>query len=345
MSRLDLAKMMVESLTKSLGKRLSDHASVVNSHKSLGQLWHAMGLGYVGADHFMLLTTTRQYGPSTALCGAGGRLLVSTNTTPTTEDEVSIESGSSNQASFDRQLKCLKVVEEEGGAVGLNAALSTGLALLMRHRLTRNRATENFGMGRLPSNSLGGHHTLQPATLILLTDGEALRAKGASLELSFGGRQPLKEFYLEPFRWDQRIFCIGVGDHRVNTTELLHPSLRALCEVTGGKHLHLQSPSSLSSMSDTMIRSLAPPRPKEVPIPDPLLRQYNTSDTKVPRGAFVNGGPICCFQQLEAIQGKQSPTTRAMIHYVPRTANNKALQQPTWCIPDPNDGYAGALQN
>jgi len=110
--------------------------------------------------------------------------------------------------------------EWAGGAHGLNAALSHGLGLLSRYRLTRGRIVEHFGMGRLPwmehqmtklskggsaggaddVNNNAGSSPLQPACLILLTDGECLRLPpeegGGSLSLRFGN-MPLREFYRE----------------------------------------------------------------------------------------------------------------------------------------------------
>jgi hypothetical protein len=111
--------------------------------------------------------------------------------------------------------------DEAGGANGLNAALSAGLQLLSRYRL-HNRWTENFGMGRFTSTAsmtptAAGNAAitaLQPACLIVLTDGACLRQSpkdgGGSLQLQYGS-QPLRELYNEPFRWDQRIFCLGIG--------------------------------------------------------------------------------------------------------------------------------------
>ena len=155
--------------------------------------------------------------------------------------------------------KPLPFPEDGGGAIGLNIALSTGFQLLSRHRL-RHRSTENFGMGRLPSPTMtspaakerGGNpgagggpggaagmmetnpggvsHALQPATLILLTDGECLtRPKhegGGSLQLQFGN-MPLREFYSEPFRWDQRFFVL-----------ILEVVVVAIMKVTVYTHLY-----------------------------------------------------------------------------------------------------------
>ena len=167
--------------------------------------------------------------------------------------------------------KVIPFPDDGGGATGLNAALSAGLQLLSRYRLSF-RSTENYGMGRLPSpavlNPGGGGaaiHALQPACLILITDGVCLRSTpsegGGSLQLQYGN-MPLKEFYQEPFRWDQRIFCLGVGGREgISSTQYLHPHLRALCEVTGGSHMMLRSSASLSETTDNLLNLIAPPRP------------------------------------------------------------------------------------
>ena len=113
-----------------------------------------------------------------------------------------------------------KFPEWAGGANGLNTALSHGLGLLSRYRLTRGRSVENFGMGRLPwmehqmtkffkAGTPGGDDgnpaskndsPLQPACLLLLTDGECLSLPpekgGGDLTLRFGN-MPLREFYKE----------------------------------------------------------------------------------------------------------------------------------------------------
>ena len=69
MSRLDLAKMAVESLTKGLNKRAMEHnvqlqQETTNIQKSL----HNLGLGFCQQDQFLLLSTGRQYAdqPATA---------------------------------------------------------------------------------------------------------------------------------------------------------------------------------------------------------------------------------------------------------------------------------------
>jgi len=275
--------------------------------------------------------------------------------------------------------------EDCGGAEGLNAALSAGLQLLSRYRL-HDRSTENFGMGRLPhtammttsstttatastpNNCVPAYRALQPACLILLTDGACLRKSpaegGGPLQLQYG-TMPLREFYKEPFRWDQRVICLGIGGGQnsgdtkeVTSTQYLHPHLRALCEVTGGHHTMVRSPGSLPAMTDRLLRILAPPLPRELPLPDPLKSPVTATNsitmaTTSPNGSssFVNGGPVCCFKALEgdadaaAAGGKAQTSTvyRAMILYVPTPTpqltptdipESVTFSSPLWCIPE-----------
>ncbi len=260
-----------------------------------------------------------------------------------------------------------KFPDDGGGAMGLNIALSAGLQMLSRYRL-KFKATENFGMGRLPSSAIlnptiGGAstHALQPACLIMITDGACLTDPpsegGGNLKLNFSTQ--LREFYQEPFRWDQRIFCLGVGGREtMSSTQFLHPHLRTLCEVTGGSHMMIRSSSSgshsLSHFSDLLVNLIAPQLPRNLPIPDPisLLGQPPPKQNIVKRpngGIFVNGGPVVIFQALEPdmTTGKPSAKHRAGIYYVPishgdallSTAssagdNMPVFQPPVWCIPE-----------
>ena len=421
LSRLDLAKMAVEDLTKGLTRRTQEHNVFLQQQspavqKSMCQI----GLGYCPPNQFLLLSTSRQHTdqPATAACGAGGRLLVGFGPDNIYSSSSGAMDGShgggmgdpfhgggggdgaagpvpgpaNNTASFQRELKQLQASvwdpnaaaqppkgksgssskgfpDDAGGAGGLNAALSAGLQLLSRYRL-HDRATEHFGMGRLPSpammtpNGTFASHALQPACLILLTDGACLRKPpaegGGPLQLQYGS-MPLREWYKEPFRWDQRVICLGIGaspqnkDMSVSSTQYLHPHLRALCEVTGGHHTMLQSTASLSAMTDRLLRILAPPLPRQLPIPDPLKSPVTASSTTTmatssPNGSssFVNGGPVCCFQALEGDMdggggGGQSTMYRAMILYVPCPSTQLtptdvqetvAFPRPLWCIPE-----------
>lgn len=248
--------------------------------------------------------------------------------------------------------------EEAGGAIGLNAALSAGLQLLSRYRL-QHSLTENFGMGRLPNVALQtatgapAYAALQPAVLILVTDGACLRqpasAGGGSLQLQYGS-QPLREFYREPFRWDQRVFCLAIGDYVNEKGQYLHPQLRALCEVTGGSYWLIRKPSGLPT--DQIMKHLRPPMPREMPLPDPLFLSLGstptphlTSTVPSPLGlSFVHAGPVCCFQALETEEGRPSVQRRAMLLYTGSTATTAmtmseggslpTLSQPLWCIPE-----------
>ena len=176
-----------------------------------------------------------------AACGAGGRLLVGSIEDASMADN----SGGTNhggmmvphppdRSDFEHELKRLRTAtlpphdiktgkkrifpEWAGGAIGLSEALSHGLGLLSRYRLTRGRVVEHFGMGRLPwvehqmtklqkddaannaANANANSSPLQPACLVLLTDGECLRLPaeegGGQLSLRFGN-MPLREFYRE----------------------------------------------------------------------------------------------------------------------------------------------------
>lgn len=226
--RLDVAKMSVENLARGLDKRVMEHnrRAVLQAASRLEQF-----------DEFLLLSTGLQpdaggaFGDDHASCGAGGRLLVGAvaegRCSPGgAADDCCRVVPLPDRSEFEHELKRLtvspppsekaggKFPDRAGGAGGLNAALSHGLGLLSRYRLAR-RIVENFGMGRLPwadhqmakAGADGGafrHDSpLQPACLILLTDGECLRAPpergGGPLSLRFGN-MPLREFYREPFR-------------------------------------------------------------------------------------------------------------------------------------------------
>jgi hypothetical protein len=376
MSRLDLAKMAVEDMVRGLNKRVSEHNNYLHQHPEKHNSLRNIGLGFNPNDQFLLLSTGRQHSqqPATAACGGGGRLLVgygdlSHDQAPDNPSDHPTHH-LSNADSFQKELKCLQATdwehgkigpnnmpvpfpEDGGGIVGLNIALSVGLQMLSRYRLMF-RSTENYGMGRLPSPAVlsptgGGPavHALQPACLILITDGACLRSSpkegGGSLQLQYG-KMPLREFYQEPFRWDQRIFCLGVGgSDGVDSTQFFHPHLRALCEVTGGSHMMLRSSATLAQSTIELLRKIAPPRPSDLPIPDPLKLQSTHSPLVGSTGTFVSGGPVCSFQALEGglDTGQVPPKHRALLLYVPHQLATSdedhadaAFLPPTWCIPE-----------
>jgi hypothetical protein len=274
-SRLDVAKMAIESLSRSMDKRVADHnrsVLVASAQMAAGKQHHTLGR-LEQFDELMLLSTSLQPdvlhkkkegrkrssscdGQHTSIkrtrsssfdsiedaaamhatCGAGGRLLfgcvdsLENNYMPDGQT-VGMLPHPPNRADFERELKRLRVAtlpqtasdlslkpsfpEWAGGAAGLNTALSHGLGLLSRYRLTRGRVVEHFGMGRLPwfehqmammpkekneTNASKNVSPLQPACLVLLTDGECLRLPpekgGGGLRLQFGSI-PLREFYKE----------------------------------------------------------------------------------------------------------------------------------------------------
>jgi len=356
LSRLDVAKMTVESLVKGLERRVVDHNLRVPSDTWPLKSLRNLGFGYSPNDQFLLLSTGCQRGPSSE------RLLVGFGPQDNKHDPVNTANNvqmnmhmhmHSQKSEFERELKTLKATkwnknelsfpEDGGGASGLNSALSLGLQLLSRNRL-KNRCTENFGLGRLPSNAVlapatgagGGMqqaaNALQPACLILLTDGDCLRKLpsegGGSLQLQFGNL-PLREFYQEPFRWDQRIFCLGVGPN----ANQLHPSLRAFCDVTGGCHSAIRSVSDISLVTNLMSRLLAPRLPSSWPLQNPLRLPHvqHTSkedDIDVEGEVFVNSGPVCAFQVMERNSSGQMGTVhRALLLYAPSWHNDAVKPQ------------------
>lgn len=407
MSRLDLAKMMVEQIVKMMDRRIYDHnlcvqTDVSSTGNSPLKGLHHLGFGFAPKDQFLLLSTAacqannnNPRGSNESIspfsCGAGGRLLVgfasesipssSTSKTTTKNDRnhntmqsyiQQTQQQQKHQIEFDKQLKQLKATpwnkdendeklpfpEDGGGAHGLNIALSYGLQLLSRHRL-QNRYTDHFGMGRLITNSHLAPNTsggmqqatcaLQPACIILLTDGECLERPsdegGGSLQLQFGNI-PLKEFYREPFRWDQRLFCVGVGPN----ADHLHTSLRAFSELSGGCHVVLKSVHDILSKATNLTKIIAPPFPLCWPIRNPL-RLPNSShsmstiqdknSSTVNGEVFINGGPVVCFQSTG---DEQSILNRAMLLYAPseinvhtkfgENSNTQHLSLPLWLIPE-----------
>lgn len=395
LSRLDLAKMSVENLTRSMDKRILEHnrnvlmAAQQHQLQQQQQSQQHIEIGRLEQfDEFLLLSTSLQpdsndngsSSPSSTLdsieaCGAGGRMLVGSieedKSSSISENGHNMVPHPPDRHEFEYELKRLKSAkisdnkafpEWAGGAIGLNIALSHGLGLLSRYRLTRGRDVEHFGMGRLPwfhhqmakvsqdhdSSSISS--PLQPACLILLTDGECLRLPpekgGGGLSLRFGNI-PLREFYREPFRWDQRIFILHTADV---STPPLHKSLRALCEVTGGAYIRINPTDSLSNI----LSRLSPPRPIPYSIPDPLRIspptpvQFDIASERNTTTSFLNGGPVCSFQCMEGAPQQQPSIHRAMIMHAgsceqPRwifnptassSPQSKFIPTPIWIIPE-----------
>jgi hypothetical protein len=184
-----------------------------------------------------------------------------------------------------------------------------------------------------------------------LTDGACLRLPpkqgGGQLQLHFGS-QPLREFYQEPFRWDQQIFVLAVGANAgVSSSQYLHPQLRTLCEVTGGAHWAIRGSSHLHDCTNSILRRICPPMPKELPLPDPLFPRIGIPVTPTTvtiinetSAYFINGGPVCCFHSLEQDAGTPA-VLRASLLYVGSAAIINALQQdgkflnpPLFCLPE-----------
>eukprot|EP00977_Amphora_coffeiformis_P004596 scaffold992_cov175-Amphora_coffeaeformis.AAC.5 len=408
MSRLDVAKMFVEDMSRKLVRQRQTHIRVIQQAPPNGNTDAAAkqqqlseqqrsyrNLGLLGASSgspsLLLLSTSRQ-SPETSMCAVGGRLLVGYGSSSITNDENTaspnaaaagtspsggeeIAQHQQQMESFQRALKSLQSYcwspssntafpEQAGGANGLNAALSAGLQLLSRYRL-QSRWTENFGLGRLPaasmlvpspsSNAGSANNTnaattmttvngLLPACLVLLTDAACLSQPpnlgGGSLQLQFGKNAPLKELYSEPFRWDQRVYCVNIAGG------ILPSALGKLCEVTGGSYWNLTKHSQLSPVTDQLLQRLLPPLPNHLPLLDPLYLRMpplppmtTACGGKTPpgypqgtltltpgEGAFyVNGGPVVHIQALEPdvdSTGTAAPPKihRAMLLYCGSTA-------------------------
>jgi len=374
LSKLDVSKMCIESTTRALDKRIIDHNRSVFTQRArmtdVGRLERF--------DEYLLLSTSLQQHSGSSVethssCGAGGRLLVGSVEEYGQANDLTLHPP--DRSAFDQELKKLNAAQIDesdkfpdwaGGAVGLSTALSHGLGLLSRYRLTRARIVENFGMGRLPwadhvlarmqkTTDEGQHDMvpspLQPACLVLLTDGNCLNLPpdkgGGPLSLRFGN-MPLREFYREPFRWDQRIFIVHITEP---ASPALHKSLRALCEVTGGAYMRT---SSATSISAKLLSLISPAQPRRHSIPDPLrlpTMELSTQTERMddsPGRLYVNGGPVCSFQCLEGTAQNAPSLHRAMLLFAGSSEDtrwimanavtpiqlNSCPQVPMWSIPE-----------
>ena len=214
-----------------------------NAHSSVHSQPES-GIHSTSPPNFSMNSTSRAIDAHVS-CGAEGRLLVGSveddrSSSKIVDSNIYSPSGiimphPPDRSHFESELKRLRSAaippvdadsgniefpDWAGGANGLNTALSHGLGMLSRYRLTRGRFVENFGKGRLPwnehqmtrlikSSAAGGNKSnhsskydspLQPACLVLLTDGECLTLPpamgGGDLTLRFGN-VPLREFYRE----------------------------------------------------------------------------------------------------------------------------------------------------
>lgn len=134
------------------------------------------------------------------------------------------------------------------------------------------------------------------------------------------------------------MICLCINSH----SEDLHPSLKALCDVTGGFHVAIPGVSSIQAVVESLLRKLAPPFPSKIPFPSPLQTVFqpkaNPSDKNTTGGRFVDGGPICSFLPLSS---ENRIISRAMLLYVPTSFDNEkyntlnsTIPTPTWCIPE-----------
>ncbi|KAL6052168.1 Integrator complex subunit 6 [Balamuthia mandrillaris] len=161
-------------------------------------------------------------------------------------------------AKFVEEVKSLKAQELSS----LGPALKKSFDLLNQYRI--QTPIENYGQGRIP-------WYIEPAVIILLTDGEALTTSNGVLNALTLPLTPLagSELTAEPFRWDQRLFTIilkapaAVSSMMANKdlTPPLSPNAAAMighhtsmAEVTGGK---CQTAASMKALLQS-IESIVP---------------------------------------------------------------------------------------
>jgi len=128
---------------------------------------------------------------------------------------------------------------------------------------------DNLGMGRLPSN-------IDPAMIIVFSDGGAITTDaGVAPQLILPpSALPGRDLYVEPFRWDQRIFNIVLapsGTSRLDQVRASAP-LTPISDVTGGRTILATSVKNLMHRIDTMLGIAKLPAPGAT-APTPAVHQ------------------------------------------------------------------------
>ena len=128
-----------------------------------------------------------------------------------------------------------------------------------------------------------------------------------------------------------------------NSAKPLHPSLQALCEVTGGAVIKAQQNISYHSK---LLSRMSPPQPNACSIPHPLrlpsmieppVQSQNNVQTKTEY--FLNGGPVAGFQAFERDDAHNMPSLhRAMLLFSPAVTPEYTAEvhpmSPVWLIPE-----------
>ncbi|RKP40193.1 hypothetical protein BJ085DRAFT_37623 [Dimargaris cristalligena] len=177
------------------------------------------------------------------------------------------------------QVKNLRAYDMFNGGV----ALGTIFDQLNLYRNLQDMDT--FGLGRRPWAS-------EPALILWFTDGRTMiQPNGSSDKLNIPGLvSPGAERYLEPFRWDQRLFTIYLN--AIPQLPAVEPQINAMCDVMGGASIHVSTLRSLQQSIDTMLGMAKPS--KEMVNNTPFIAQPHgvlvnfecmTSDPKVPPNA------------------------------------------------------------
>jgi hypothetical protein len=122
-------------------------------------------------------------------------------------------------AVFDESIKMMKAATTERN---ISFSLSHLFAVVNEYRI-RNRK-DRFSCGRMP-------WVMEPAVVVILTDGKSL---SESIKLTPGKISSGCELYVEPFRWDHRIFTFLVAP-KGDESASCHPDLESLSKASGGE--------------------------------------------------------------------------------------------------------------
>jgi len=146
-----------------------------------------------------------------------------------------------NQMTFWSELRSIQA----HGLSNLGTAIQVAFDLINCDRWENDLDT--IGRGRLP-------WMIKPTSIIVFTDGGKLTSQGnIKNELVIPGSTlpafPLKP-YLEPFRWDQRVFSMtlklnGNDEAEGKPASAVTDHLAPLCDVTGGRNHTVTSPKAL----------------------------------------------------------------------------------------------------
>mmetsp|Transcript_11630 Transcript_11630/g.16135 ORF Transcript_11630/g.16135 Transcript_11630/m.16135 type:complete len:793 (+) Transcript_11630:2-2380(+) len=148
------------------------------------------------------------------------------------------------------------LVARDVSAVG--PAIKKALDLLNQFRI--QTSIDNYGQGRIP-------WFIEPAVIILLTDGSSLTNNSAVLDTLTLPLHPTSagsELTVEPFRWDQRLFTLvlqlgATGLSGAQETDITNKEslMTPMSEVTGGTCQTISSMKGMMSAIESLITKLS----------------------------------------------------------------------------------------